>query len=200
MALYRTKVRWTIPGAGTAYSILHWTGAETQLNGQSEANDAAAKTHAFLTPLINVLPNVVKVQALAEVEEINESTGDLIGFWTTPTNQDRAGTASATAGWAAAAGAVISWSTAGVRNGRRIRGRTFVVPLSNECWDVDGTIKSVPMGTLNTAATALTGGTDVTRFVVWARPTAPGATDGQAANVLTHRVPDMSAILRSRRS
>lgn len=200
MAMYRTKIRWVIPGAGTALSVLHFMGAETQLDGQLEANDAALRTHTFLTPIINVLPNVVQVQALAEVEEINPDTGKLIGFWTTPTNQNRAGTAAASAGWAAAAGAVISWSTAGVRNGRRIRGRTFVVPLSNECWDVDGTIKPVQLGQLTTGAQALSTGNDTTQFAIWARPTAPGATDGEVVPVLGFRIPDMSAILRSRRA
>jgi len=200
MALYRSKVRWTIPGAGTAFSVLHWLGAETQLDGQLEADDVVAKTDAFLVPLVAVLPNVVKVQALSEVEEINPGTGDLIGFWTGPTKTERAGTAAATAGWAAAAGAVISWTTASVRNGRRVRGRTFVVPLSNECWDVDGTIKPVPMNSLNNAALALRTGSDVTQFAIFARPTAVGASDGMASPVLAHRVPDMSAILRSRRS
>jgi len=200
MALYRSKVRWTIPGAGTAYSVLHWLGAETQLDGQLEADDVVAKTDAFLVPLVAVLPNVVKVQALSEVEEINEGTGDLIGFWNGPAKAERAGTASAAAGWAAAAGAVISWSTASVRNGRRMRGRTFVVPLSNECWDVDGTIKAVPMTSLNNAALALRTGSDVTQFAVFGRPTAVGASDGMASPVYAHRIPDMSAILRSRRS
>jgi hypothetical protein len=200
MALYRGKIRWTIPGAGTALSVLHFSGAETQLDGQLEADDVSTRIHSFLTPIINVLPNVVKVQALSEVEEINPSTGDLIGFWNTPAKAERAGTAAATAGWAAAAGAVISWSTAGVRNGRRVRGRTFVVPLSNECWDVDGTIKSVPLGSLTTGAQALTTGTDVTRFNIWSRPSAPGASDGAAFPVSGFRIPDMSAILRSRRA
>lgn len=200
MAMYRTKVKWTIPGAGTALSVLHWQGAETQLDGQAEANDAVAKTHAYLTPLLAIIPNVVKVQALAEVEEINPASGDLIGFWTGGTNAERSGTTSTTAGWAAAAGAVISWYTAGIRNGRRVRGRTFVVPLSNECWDVDGTLKAASLTSLNNAANALRTGTDVTRLAVWGRPTGPGATDGVVHVVLSHRIPDFSAILRSRRS
>lgn len=200
MALYRGKIRWTIPGAGTALSVLHFQGSGTNGASQLEADDVSTRVHAFLTPIINVLPNVVKVQALSEVEEINPASGDLIGFWNTPAKAERAGTAAATAGWAAAAGAVISWSTAGVRNGRRVRGRTFVVPLSNECWDVDGTIKSVPLGSLTTGAQALTTGTDVTRFSIWSRPSAPEANDGAAFNVSGFRIPDMSAILRSRRA
>jgi hypothetical protein len=200
MALYRGKIRWTIPGAGTALSVLHFSGSGLSGATQAEADEVTAKIHAFLTPIINVLPNVVKVQALSEVEEINPGTGDLIGFWNTPAKAERAGTASATAGWAAAAGAVISWSTAGVRNGRRVRGRTFIVPLSNECWDVDGTIKSVPLGSLTTGATALTTGSDVVRFAVWSRPSSPGASDGDDFNVTGFRIPDMSAILRSRRA
>jgi hypothetical protein len=200
MTLLRTKVRWTIPGAGTALSILHWSNADQSGATQAQADDAAAKTHAFLTPLLPIIPNVVNVQALNEVEEINEASGDLIGFYGTPANADRPGTAGAGLGWSAPSGAVISWSTAGVRNGRRIRGRTFVVPLSTSVYDAAGTLTPIALTALGNAATALRTGSDVTQFRVWCRPSAPAATDGQSAVVLSHRIPDMAAILRSRRS
>lgn len=200
MSLLRTKVRWTIPGAGTALTILHWAPPEVGAGTQLTADDAAAKTHAFLTPLLPILPNVVSVEALAEVEEINESTGDLIGFWTTPSNATRFGTAAAGVGWSAPSGAVISWQTGGVRNGRRIRGRTFVVPLSTSVYDASGTLTAIALTALNNAANALTGGSDLTDFRVWGRPTVAAPASGQSAVVLGHRVPDMAAILRSRRS
>lgn len=200
MTLLRTKVRWTIPGAGTALSILHWSNADQSGATQLQASDAAAKTHAFLTPLLPILPNVVSVQALSEVEEVNEASGDLIGFWETPTNATRTGTAGPGLGWSAPSGAVISWSTSGVRNGRRIRGRTFVVPLSMTCYDTEGNLGPSTLTALNNAALALRTGSDVTQFRVWGRPTAPGVQDGASAPVLGHRVPDMSAVLRSRRA
>lgn len=200
MAILRGKIRWTIPGAGTAYSVLHF-GTDDGFNPeQADVDAVATKMNQFITTIKAVLPNVVQLQVVNELEEIDSNNGQMIALWTTPTLAAQAGTASAAAGWAAAAGGVISWSTGIVHRARRIRGRTFVVPMSNEVWDIDGTIKAVPMGTLNTAATALRDAAGIVRLGVYARPSAPGATDGRFAPVSGHRVPDMSAILRSRRS
>lgn len=200
MGLLRGKIRWTIPGAGTAFTVLHFRTLSGGTPVQADADEAVAKMQTFATAIKSTLPNVVTLQVQNEVEEIVTASGSMLGVFTTASQTAQTGTASAAAGWAAAAGAVISWSTAGVRNGRRVRGRNFVVPLSNEAWDVDGTLKTVPMNTLNSASTALrTAGTAV-GLTVYARPTAPGATDGVEWEVSGHRIPDMSAILRSRRS
>lgn len=200
MGLLRGKIRWTIPGAGTAYTVLHFGTMDASTPTTADAVNAVTKMKTFCDNISAALPNVVKLDVMPECEEIVATTGTMLGVYNGGTTPQVSGTAAAAAGWAAAAGGVISWSTGGVRNGRRVRGRTFVVPLSNEVWDIDGTIKSVPMGTLNTAATNLrAAGTDV-ELVVYARPSAPGASDGAQFQVLSHRVPDMSAILRSRRS
>lgn len=200
MAIMRSKIRWTIPGAGTAFSVLHF-GTDDGFNPvQADADAVVTKVNQFVTTVKSTLPNVVSLQVLNEVEEIDSNNGALIQIWTTATQTSQSGTAAAGAGWAAAAGGVISWSTGIVHRTRRIRGRTFIVPMSNEVWDVDGTIKSVPYGTLNTAAEALRTPTAEIEFGVWARPSGPGLADGRFAPVSGHRVPDMSAILTSRRS
>lgn len=196
----RSKIRWTIPGAGTALSVLHFSTDDGFNPEQADADAVVTKVNQFVTTIKANLPNVVQLQTLNEVEVIDSNNGALIEILTAPSVAAQNGTASATAGWAAAAGGVISWSTGIVHRTRRIRGRTFVVPMSTEVWDVDGTIKSVPLGVLNTAATALREPTALIEFGVWARPSAPGATDGRFAPVSSHRVPDMSAILTSRRS
>ena len=200
MSILRSKIRWTIPGAGTALSVLHFSGNEGWSPVQGDAEAVAIHVNQFCNTIKSTLPNVVQLQTLNELEEIDSNNGALLQVWTAPTQAVHNGTAAAAAGWAAAAGAVISWSTGIVHRKRRIRGRTFIVPLSNECWDVDGTLKSVPHGTLNSAATALRQDILGIDLGVWARPSAPGATDGRFATVSGHRVPDMSAILRSRRA
>jgi hypothetical protein len=200
MGLLRGKIRWNIPGAGTAWSVLHFGTTSLGTPVQADADAAVARMQAWATSVKSLLPNVVSLNVQGETEEINEGTGALIGVWTSTTPTTQTGTAAAGQGWAAAAGAVVSWSTPSVRNNRRVRGRTFVVPVSNEVWDVDGTLKAVPLGTLNSAAAALRGGSTATQFGIWARPTAPGATDGEVWPVSGHRIPDFSAILRSRRA
>jgi len=200
MGLLRGKIRWNIPGAGTAWSVLHFGTTSLSTPVQADADAAVARMQAWATSIKSLLPNVVSLNVQAETEEINEGSGALIGVWTSTTPTTQTGTAAAGQGWAAAAGAVVSWSTPSVRNNRRVRGRTFVVPVSNEVWDVDGTLKSVPYGTLNTAAGALRVDGPEVDLRIYCRPTTPGGTDGFAAVVLSHRVPDMSAVLRSRRA
>lgn len=200
MGLLRTKARWSIPGAGTAYSVLHFTTNDTSTPTQEDATDAYVKTHAFFNGVKGSLPNAVSIQVETEVEELNEASGQLIGAWGATALSTIQGTTSTVAGYAAAAGGVVSWTTPGVRNGRRVRGRTFLVPLSNEVWDLNGTLKDAHLTPLNTAATNLRTVGQQTSFAVYSRPSAPNATDGIAYIVQAHKIPDMSAILRSRRS
>lgn len=200
MGLLRGKLKWTIPGAGTAYSVLHFTTSSASTPTQADADDTVVRMRAFVDAWKANLPNVVKIDVMPEVEEINEGTGIMIGVWPVTPGLQFSGGAASTSGWSAPSGAVISWTTPGIRNGRRIRGRTFIVPLSNECYDIDGTMKATELTRLNTGAAALRGGSTATQFAIYARPTAPGASDGIAYPALAHKVPDMVAILRSRRS
>lgn len=200
MTLVRGKIRWTIPGAGTAWTVLHFGTLNLAEPTQADADAVVTRMQNWATAIKALLPNVVSLNVQAETEVINEESGLMLGILTSPTPATQTGTAAAGVGWAAAAGAVVSWSTPNVRNGRRIRGRTFVVPVSNEVWDVDGTLKAVPFNTLNTAATALRADAADIDLRIWCRPTAPGANDGAEGLVMGHRVPDMSAVLRSRRA
>jgi hypothetical protein len=200
MGLLRVKARWSIPGAGTAYSVLHFTTNDTSTPVQEDADDAYSKTHAFFFGVRGMLPPVVQINVEPEVEEINEGSGELIGGWGVTAMTQITGTGSGSAGYAAATGAVVSWTTAGVRNGRRVRGRTFIVPLSVEAYDTNGSLSTTAIGQIGTAATTLRTVGQQTQFAIYSRPSGPAATDGIAYGALSHKVPDMSAVLRSRRS
>lgn len=200
MALLRAKIQWTIPGAGTAFTVLHFSSIAGAGFNQAATDEVIARCNAFITTVKANIPSQVTLRAPGELEEIDQTTGDLVLVRSGTQPAAQAGTAAAAAGWAAPSGGVLSWSTADIRNSRRIRGRTFIVPMSNEVYDVDGTIKSVPYGVLGTAATNLREPGTETRLAIWGRPSLPGATDGVMAPVTGHRVPDMVAILTTRRS
>jgi hypothetical protein len=200
VGLLRGKIRWTIPGAGTAYSVLHFGTQDDSTPTQADADEANTKMDVFCTALRPYLPSQVQIQTLNEMEEIVATTGAMLGVYTSSVKTVKTGSATAGASWAAAAGAVITWNTAGVRNSRRVRGRNFIVPLSSTAFDTDGTLNSTTTGGLGTAATDLRASSTETQLVVWARPTTPGGTDGAQFEVTSHRIPDMSAILTSRRS
>lgn len=200
MALLRGKIRWTVPGAGSAHSVLHFG----QLTGDSPnvdmANEIVTRMNTFITGIRNYIPQAVSMQALADVEAIDQPTGELLSVVTGTTVAAQAGAATSTATWAAPVGAVISWQTSQIVRGRRLRGRTFLVPCSSTAFQTDGTIDSTVLTTFGNAATGLRTAGTLTELVVYSRPTGPGATDGTGGVVNAHRIPDMAAVLRSRRS
>ena len=102
-----------------------------------------------------------------------------------------------TGGFASSTGACIIWETGEVKNGRRVRGRSFIVPMSGAHYDNDGTLKSTAITDITEAANTLcAGGFD---FGVLSRPSAVGANDGSFHTASSGRVSDKAAVLRSRR-
>jgi hypothetical protein len=204
MALFRVKARWTIPGAGTAFSVLHFDDGEVGQDVDQAATNQVNALHTFFDSVKNVLPSVVKVQVLGDVEVIDVATGELVGAANGGSKAELAGAQPSSIGWAAPTGACITWTTAGIRQvsskPRRVRGRTFIVPLSNAAYDVNGTLTDTAMGTLNAAATALRGNFSGQELAVFARPGVGGTPVGAAYAVTGHKLTDQAAILRSRRS
>lgn len=198
-SILRVKLRWTgLPG-GSGYSMFHMRDFSAGEPTVADANAAMARIQSFAGAIKGLLPPVIKLDVESEVEVLEETNGTMTNVLGGTPLVQQLGTASTTAGFSAPSGAVISWSTPGVRAGRRVRGRTFIVPMSNEAYDVDGSLKTSPLATLNSAATALRDAALQPDLGIWARPTAPGASDGIWYAVTGHRVPDMAAVLRSRR-
>lgn len=157
--------------------------------------ECVTAVHTFFDAVRDRLPAVVSIQVEGAVERIDTPTGELIGFEDVTPPAVIVGTNSG--GFSSATGACIGWTTNGVRNGRRVRGRTFIVPLAGVTYDTDGTLTALALQDIQTAATAMT--ENFAGLVVYARETAPGLADGVAYDVAGARVADKTAILRSRR-
>lgn len=202
MALLRVKMRWSGINGGIGYSVFHFEdfGAETD-GWNPSATDAAtvvAKVDTFAQGILGVLPAGVTLQVMGDVDEITETTGALVDLHSVTAPAAR--TPSHSAGpYSAPTGAVISWRTGVVHRGRRIRGRTFLVPCIGAAFENNGTLTSTAIGTITTAANALMNATGAGDLAVYARPSAPGAADGMAGVVSGFSIPDMGAVLRSRR-
>ena len=195
----RVKVRWSGFTGSPGYSVFHFRDFGGVTPTVSDVELAIDRVDAFFNAIKAYLPSVVNVKTQADVEVIDETNGSLVNVLQGTPTAGVNGTASGATPYAAATGAVLTWRTSGIRNGRRIRGRTFLVPMSSDCFSFDGTINGTALTTLTTAATALTDTTGLADLAVWARPTGPGATDGIAHAVTAFSIPDMSAVLRSRR-
>ena len=149
---------------------------------------------AFFDAIKANLPSGLQVQTSGVCDLIDEGTGALTGQDTTTTPAVVQGTNAGV--YSGATGAVIRWTTAGFVAGRRVQGRTFLVPLVGQ-GDTNGTIITAVLNTLQAAATGLvTAGAG--NMVVWSRPRA--FSQGHAFVVTGSIVPDLAAVLRSRRT
>jgi hypothetical protein len=101
--------------------------------------------------------------------------------------------------YSAASGACINWYTDGVRNGRRVRGRSFMVPIGSNGMENNGTLNATALGSWRTATDLLIASFENSTLGVWSRPSAPAATDGIWHKTTSMTIPDKAAVLRSRR-
>jgi len=138
---------------------------------------------------------------------IEETTGEMVNILNATGGGSYLSNASAGQVMAGASGAVVNWRTGVVRKGRRIKGRTFLVPLKTTVYDEDGTLTSAAIGTINSAAAALINTTGEADLGVYGRPTRQRGDDGAMETIpdglwavaTSFNVPDMAAVLRSRR-
>lgn len=188
MSLNRVVVEYSGPQVkGNAVSVLHF------LRTGTTPPDVAALGTAF-NIVKQLLPVGVTITIPAAGDVIDETTGTLTGTWATGTATNIACTGAATA--AAGVGGCVTWNTSMVVNGRRLRGRTFVVPLNTGCYDNDGTLVADVLGVMNSFAAQVQA---VTGFSVWHRPGALGPGSGISSVVTSYRVRDKVAMLTSRR-
>lgn len=192
MAIHRVTARWSGFTGAPGYSAFHFSAGGGII---SDAQSSANRVMAAFQAVRSMLPDGVAVQVQPEVEVIDESTGVLEGY--EDIDVDTYSPGSGSGGYSAASGAVINWRTDNVRNGRRILGRTFIVPLAGEAYQDDGTLNGAAITALNGFADELVGFDIDSRFGVWARPI--NGAGGQMADATSFRIPDMAAVLRSRR-
>lgn len=195
--ILRVKINWTGFVGAPGYTNLYFSEFVSEGYTQAHADGAVAKAVSFVNGIKTYLPNVVTIGVDPTVEIVQADTGQLVGFFTTAPAAPSAGTASGT--YSAASGVCFSWGTNGVRNGRRVRGRTFVVPVAGAYYDLDGTINNTAATSLRATGAALLATGGVTDFGIWSRPSSKGATDGVWHAAETATLKDKVAVLRSRR-
>lgn len=192
MAIHRVTVLWSGFLGAPGYSAFHFMAGGGLINDAQSSANRVASALANIQPL---LPGTVTLTVQPEVEEIDESTGMVTDFINVEAPDPVEG--SGAVAYSAPTGAVVNWRTNDLRGGRRIRGRTFLVPLANNAYEQDGTLNVGARQDLQSFADDLLGGDLDSELVVWSRPV--GGSGGVAATVVSATVPDMAAVLRSRR-
>lgn len=192
MAIHRVQATWGGFQGSPGYTSMYFL-------GEADATTALASVNvvqAFFQRLVSILPQGVTVTLPNEVENYDETTGVLTGYAAVEEEVARID-GGITGGYASAAGAVISWNTDTVNRGRRVRGRTFLVPISGSEYDTSGTLDDTTLDELNAAGSSLITEAIAAPLVIWSRPR--NGAGGVAAPVVSHRVADKVAVLRSRR-
>lgn len=194
MHLFRVVLQWTGPQVkGQAVTVLHFDGSN-----QSAPPSAGAIGGPFGAFMGN-FPSGLTLTIPGAGDTIEDTTGELVGSWSTGNSVQTTGGGVATA--AAGVGACVTWTTGGIVTGasgraHRLRGRTFLVPLSTAAYQNDGTLSDTAYAALQAFGPALMG---VGPLAIWHRPTTKGGTDGNSYAVLSAKARDKVAYLSSRR-
>ena len=165
------------PGVSTFYSLSAGSASQTAVR-------------AFYNSIASALPSVVTVTFPSGGRIIDTDSHEAVGTWVDP-SPPLPVTGTGGTGYAAPTGAVVNWLTGVFNAGRELRGKTFLVPLTNAAFDIQGNIASATLTQLRSAATTLVGAW--TDMRIYSRST------GSIGAVTTATVPDFAAVLRSRR-
>lgn len=192
MAITRVTAIWSGFSGAPGYTNLFF-----EADSAGVANAARiGQVRGFFNTISSQIPDPVTISFEQEVALIDETSGELLGYEQPEEPVESVeGFAPTSSGFSSATGAVITWLTDTVVGNGRVQGRTFIVPISGNSYQSDGTLNSAALTGLRSGAALLAG--EAAGLVVWSRPRDGRA--GVAAPVNSYRVPDMTAVLRSRR-
>ena len=192
--LDRAYVTWTaapgLPGVSVFYA--------------TPGGSVAAALRTFFAALAGILPINLSIQVPSSGDTIDDETGHLTGSWTGAGGAPVIGTANSV--YTAPTGIAVRWNTNGIVGTRRLRGRTFLVPIGGTFSTQQGTWGATTVSTVQTAANGLVAaGTG--HFSVWSRPIEADETAsppiagrlGSSSPVVSATVTSKVAILASRR-
>lgn len=166
--LRRVRVSWTTGPGGIGLSTFY----------TFDPDDVTTNLATFYNAIKALFPAAVTWSIPSSGDLIDSATGSLVGGWSGGTAATIAG-APTTGNYAAGTGAITRWDTGTVVAGRRLRGRTFLVPLAVNAYSTTGVIDTTPYATLSSASSTLAA---TNKLVVWHRP-APGGAGGLGASV-----------------
>jgi hypothetical protein len=162
----------------------------------ADANTAAANFRAMMVTWVSFMPTGSTItidSTAAQYDDGGSQTGEI-----TITVIPATITGTSNVAYAGGSGAVINWTTGAFHLGRKVRGRTFAVPLTSAAFFTDGTLTSAAQGTIQSGAQTFAVSSP-TPVVFSQKPASGGGVSSLTSVVTGATVPDRSAILRSRR-
>ena len=187
---FQYRAEWSGSTGGPGVTVLNarLSGAALSTGPQQFADNV----RVFFEAVKGYLPNELTIAYPDEVTELDTVSGQLLEVHPVTAPASTAG--NATTGYAHASGARVDWLTSSILNGRRLRGTTYLVPISAGAFGNTGLLLPTAKSVLQTAAQAYVDGMqNIGAAAVWSR------THGIVADVIGVSVPDLGAVLRSRR-
>lgn len=192
MGVLEYRVGWNAAGTNPGVSVFHGriTGGVTAGNA---AQSHADRIRKFFDDVKTLCAGNQAWSFPGEVLELNTSTGQLEDVHTVTPPAAVASTGSGV--YSAPAGVRCEWRTDAIVNGRRLRGRTFLVPTTTSAMDSNGTIAATALVTLASACANFFS----TTFFSNAQPCVWSRTHGIQADITSAFLPDEISVMRSRR-
>lgn len=157
----RNVTTWTGWPGGPGISVFYAT----------QGGGVADKLQIFFAAVKSLIVGGVVITVAQSGDSIDDTTGQIVGTWT----QSNAGPVTCTAAGAFApqTGARVRWNTSGIENGRRVRGATFLVPVTSSSLSNTGALLGSSVTTIQAAASALIV-SGAGHQVIWHRPSKKG--------------------------
>lgn len=198
IGIVRTEWSGTTGGPGLTQMAMAYQGGTSWT--PSAAQSAVDAVRGFWASMTSSLPNELSLSVDPQVDMYDEVSGQLtqsLSVVTPPASVAGAATGS----YAGGVGVRFNWNTGAIMNGRRVVGRTYVVPAAAGVFESNGTVLGTVITNLTGYGTTLLSNLAAANLalVVWSRPATTSSNDGAMTVVQTASVPDKSAILRGRR-
>lgn len=185
MTLNRARLTWSGWTGAPGYSNFYFSSATTNMGA----------LNTFFSTIENYLPNGVHVVVPSSGDQIDEAVGGITGTWTGTGGASHGGFAGS-GNFSAITGFVCDWHTSLLVAGRRVLGKTFIVPCYPSAFDSTGQVASSTKTAVETAmATMISSYAGAMK--VWTRPRVSIA--GAGATITSGTVPLIPVQLTSRR-
>lgn len=193
--MQRARATITYPLSGSAGVMTLYTKTTGPENSASAAL-CMGRLHDSIALILGACKTTTSFVSDSFVDTIDPATGTITGS-DAVTSWTQTGTD--TAGYAPPATAVVvGWKTDDIVAGRRVRGRTFISPITSGQIDSDGTPVAGMLAYANAfGAKWIDNGATAVYTCVWHRP--KGTSPGSDHQITSYSVKDKFAVLRSRR-
>jgi hypothetical protein len=192
--LWRIRVDWSGWAGAPGYTTMF---ADTVESADQFASEVRLFFQTALSDVsldMSYLPGGVKITFPTTLDRVDADTNNMIGTVAVSPLGQLVGTG--TNLFAGGAGCCVTWKTGDFHDGRRVVGRTFLIPLNGSAYDFDGTLGTAFLAKVRQAATSYaTSGTINPMVMSRVTPTHPGG----AHTIIAGTVSDRSSGLRTRR-